>query len=140
MTQTLFGNKRMIAHNLLQNAIDEAKGAARVNIVAEKYANSELLDKMKRHVGDKLIELLQAQQDDGLEKIVLVLKQILSDEIYHVQYTGAQINRWLDENVADRNILLNCFQHTNRETWHDLANMSNYLADHYALLNAPSLK
>lgn len=54
MTQTLFDNKRMIAHNLLQNAIDEAKGAARVNIVAENYANPELRDKMKRHVGDEL--------------------------------------------------------------------------------------
>src|SRR5260363_269114 len=62
----------------------------------------------------------------------------MSDEIDHVQYTGAQINAWLDESLADQGTLLSCFRHTHQETWHDLANMSNYLADHYALMNTKS--
>lgn len=54
MACTLFSSKELIAFNLLQNAIDEAKGAARVNIIADRYAPEELKKMMKRHVGDEL--------------------------------------------------------------------------------------
>ncbi len=40
MTATLFTSPRLIAHNLVQNSIDEAKGAARVELIAQRYAPS----------------------------------------------------------------------------------------------------
>jgi hypothetical protein len=54
MTKTLFSHNLMIAHNMIQNAVDEAKGAARVKVIADKYAESPLLEKMYRHAGDEL--------------------------------------------------------------------------------------
>lgn len=54
MVHEIFKSNRMIAYNLLQNAIDEAKGAARVDIIANKYAQGELKAKMKSHVADEL--------------------------------------------------------------------------------------
>ncbi|MGP4000265.1 hypothetical protein [Streptomyces sp. 8N706] len=54
ITRTLFDSPRMIAWNLVQNGIDEAKGAARIQIIAEKYADPELAKKMHRHVGEEL--------------------------------------------------------------------------------------
>lgn len=44
----------MMAYNLIQNAVDEAKGAARVHLVAERYASPELKKKMLRHVSDEM--------------------------------------------------------------------------------------
>lgn len=200
ITETLFSNKLMIAHNMLQNAVDEAKGAARVNVIAQKYADPVLHNKMKRHVSDELrhsrmfaesialtgfriekedeavisqavddvlvfdddlitflcrvhsievrswtmlrlyVELLRSKEESSLKSIASVLQRILADETYHVQYTCGQINEWLDDGLAAEDTLLNCFRHTNRETWHDMANMADYLADNYPALNSQSTR
>jgi hypothetical protein len=54
VTATVLTSRIMIAYNLAQNAIDEAKGAARIQIIADKYATGELYKKMHRHVGEEL--------------------------------------------------------------------------------------
>lgn len=54
ITATVLSSRKMIAYNLMQNAIDEAKGAARIQIVADKYADPSLHKKMHRHVGEEL--------------------------------------------------------------------------------------
>jgi hypothetical protein len=54
ITATVLSSRKMIAYNLMQNAIDEAKGAARIQIVADKYAGPDLHKKMHRHVGEEL--------------------------------------------------------------------------------------
>ena len=38
LARTIFQNKKMMAYYLLHNAIDEAKGAARLRMIAERYA------------------------------------------------------------------------------------------------------
>ena len=194
MTQTLFSNKLMIAHNLIHNAIDEAKGAARVNIIAERYADPVLKEKMRRHVGDELrhskmfadcvgytgydmeqndepesekevddvfefdddlktfmcrvhsieirswtmlrlyMDILRKKNDPSLLKLIPVFQQIMADEINHVRYTGLEVSKWIAEDPSVAQTLFTCFQHTNRETWHDLANMANYLADTFPSL------
>jgi len=54
ITATVLSSPKMIAYNLMQNAIDEAKGAARIQIIADKYADADLNKKMHRHVGEEL--------------------------------------------------------------------------------------
>lgn len=187
MAAALFESERMIAHNLIQNSIDEAKGAARVEIIARRYAPPELKKKMLKHVGDELrhsrqflsllkltsyrsetadernavaavfefddelkaflcrvhsieirswtmlrhyIAILQGSANPRLREAIPVLEAILSDEINHVAYTAEQLIAWLGEENALRGTLAQCFEHTNRETWRDLANMANYLAEH----------
>ncbi len=187
MIMTLFSDKRMIAYNLLQNAIDEAKGAARVKIMADRYATGDLLRQMRAHVGDEFrhsklfaaciaytghqcqadespdaaaevqqvcefddelmtfmarvhsIEIrswtmlrhykqvLMILNDAQLNNIVPIIEQIMSDEIEHVYYTGKQLNHWLHEQPDFAEILLTCFKHTHKETWHDLGQMTEYL-------------
>jgi hypothetical protein len=45
VTATVLSSRRMIAYNLAQNAIDEAKGAARIQMIADKYADGDLYKK-----------------------------------------------------------------------------------------------
>lgn len=54
LIETLLRNKAMMAYNLLQNAIDEAKGAARVHLIADRYAPADLKREMFQHAGDEL--------------------------------------------------------------------------------------
>lgn len=54
ITATVLSSRRMVAYNLTQNAIDEAKGAARIQVVADRYAEPALHRKMNRHVGEEL--------------------------------------------------------------------------------------
>lgn len=56
--------------------------------------------------------------------------QIRDDEIRHVLYTGLQVDQWLKESPSLAVTFEECMAHTNRETWHDLANMSHFMADH----------
>lgn len=66
ITATVLSSRKMIAYNLMQNSIDEAKGAARIQIIADKYADPELHKKMHRHVGEEMkhskqfMELIEA--------------------------------------------------------------------------------
>jgi hypothetical protein len=62
VTATVLSSRRMVAYNLTQNAIDEAKGAARIQIVADRYAEPELHKKMTRHVGEELKHSRQFKQ------------------------------------------------------------------------------
>src|SRR5258706_501731 len=54
LAATLLSSPRMVAHNLVQNSIDEAKGAARIKVIAERYAPPDLAAKMFRHVRDEM--------------------------------------------------------------------------------------
>lgn len=190
LCRTLFSSSPMIAYNLLQNSIDEAKGAARICVIADRYAPPELAEKMKRHVREELkhsaqfmslistievgqiereespktpaevskvldfddelrsficrvhsieirswrilvtyMDVLRERGEPALLKALPVIEEIMGDEINHVLYTGEQINRWIEQDPALCATLRECLAHTNRETWHDMATMSNYLAD-----------
>ena len=196
MAETLFQSEMMIAYNLIQNSIDEAKGAARVEIIARRYAPPALKKKMLRHVGDELrhakqflallkltpyraeadsdgkaaeevfefddelkafmcrvhsieirswtmlrhyISVIRGMDNPKLQEAIPVLEAIMADEINHVAYTGETLIEWIGEDPKLRETMLQCFAHTNRETWHDLANMSNYLAEHSPALAAAKL-
>jgi hypothetical protein len=193
LATTLFSSNQMVAYNLLQNSIDEAKGAARVALIAERYAPPALKDKMLSHVADEmkhsrqflnLIELtgLEADEepteksekevakvldfDDDLRQFICrvhsievrswtmlriyksviertgtprlkealpVLDNIMADEINHVLYTGDTLSRWVDEDQKHMSgVMSECFSHTNKETWHDMAFMLNYLSENYS--------
>lgn len=54
ITSTVLSSLKLIAYNLVQNSVDEAKGAARIQVIADKYADPELAKKMHRHVGEEL--------------------------------------------------------------------------------------
>lgn len=54
LARTIFQSKTMMAYYLLHNSIDEAKGAARLRIIAERYADKELKQKMMRHYNDEM--------------------------------------------------------------------------------------
>lgn len=190
LIETLFRSKTMMAYNLLQNAIDEAKGAARVHLIAERYANPQLKKEMFRHAGDEFrhsrqfagliqctgfdyeesaanddtndpvddildfddelqpfvcrvhsievrswvmlrhyLRILNQYDDPDIRAMISTIDQIRTDEIRHVLYTGAWVNRWLQEDPSLGTTLKECVAHTNRETWHDVAAMSNYMAD-----------
>lgn len=195
MISTLFRSRELIAQNLVQNSIDEARGAVRIGIIAEKHAPPELSRKMKRHVGEEMkhsrqfrklveltgfrceqvesdavlaetgevldfdddlreficrvhsieirswtmlrhyIEVLRAFSSDSLAEAIPVLEEIMSEEITHVTYTGAQLIEWLGEDPTLAPVLARCMVHTNRETWNDLASMSGYLAENFESLS-----
>lgn len=198
ITRTLFDSPKMIAWNLVQNGIDEAKGAARIQIIAEKYAEPDLHKKMMRHVGEELkhsrlflnmvqltgyqtveVDLADGEEqvgqvmdfDDDLraficrvhsieirswtvlryylealrsmprrdiaEEMTPVIEHIMVDEINHVVYTGETIDGWLREDPSLKETLDECFAHTNRETWQDMASMTKYLADNYSYALTP---
>jgi hypothetical protein len=60
---TLFQSDKMVAFNLIQNSIDEAKGATRIGIIADRYAHEPLKSKMMTHVSE---EMKHSQQFLGL--------------------------------------------------------------------------
>jgi hypothetical protein len=191
ITGTVLSARKMIAYNLVQNAIDEAKGAARIQVIADKYAEPELYKKMHRHVGEELkhsklfYELVSAtgfqtteapgdhrelveevldfeddlraficrvhsieirswtvlrmyQQElerrtfpDLSDTALPVIADIMQDEINHVFYTGQQIDEWLLDDPSLQPTLDECFAHTNRETWQDMASMITWLANNF---------
>lgn len=190
ITATVLSSRKMIAYNLMQNSVDEAKGAARIQIIADKYADPHLHKKMHRHVGEELkhskqfLELIDAtgfqvedaesspeevQQvldfEDDLRAFICrvhsieirswtvlrmyqdvlaqerfpeisaaakpVLDDIMQDEINHVFYTGVQIDEWLRDDPSLQTVLDECFAHTNRETWQDMASMMSWLAENF---------
>jgi hypothetical protein len=59
VTATLLSNPTLLAFNLVQNAIDEAKGAARVKLIADRHATGDLASKMRRHVADEFKHSVQ---------------------------------------------------------------------------------
>lgn len=189
LIDTLLSNLRMMAYNLLQNAIDEAKGAARVHLIAERYAAGPLRQEMLRHAGDEMrhsrqfaemivhtgyeyedtsdteetartaegvltfdddlyaficrvhsieirswvmlrhyLRILGKYPNENIRAMIPAFEQILSDEVRHVFYTGKWVNRWLHEKPELASTLMECVVHTNRETWHDVASMANYMA------------
>lgn len=196
VTATVLSSRRMIAYNLVQNSIDEAKGAARIQVIADRYAaGTPLYKKMKRHVGEELKHSRQFKElvpatgyqardvapepgaadevldfDDELkaficrvhsieirswtvlrmyqeilakedfpeltEAAVPVLDDIMQDEMYHVTYTGEQIDEWLREDPALGSTLMECMEHTNRETWQDVAAMTTWMATNFPQLLA----
>lgn len=187
---TIFSSDEMIAHNLIQNSIDEAKGAARISLITERYSPPELRKGFMRQVEDEwrhseqflgLLPLVGYEYervtdeeskkelanvidfDDDLHMfgcrahsieirswIVLrlykqvieelglahmkpalpVLNQIMEDEIYHVTYLGRIVMDWMEQDAIVAESLRTCFAFTNRETWHDIARMAGFLADH----------
>lgn len=196
VAETVFSSKAMIAFNLVQNSIDEAKGAARISIIAGRYADGPFKAKMRKHVSEELkhsrqflrlmdltglqarvteadieslrkvldfddelpaficrvhsieirswtmlriyIELLEKLGDDQLAGAIPVLREILSDEIGHVLYTGQYVVERLEEDPAFADTLHACMAHTNRETWQDVATMAAYLADNFEEALAPA--
>jgi len=197
VTATVLSSRRMIAYNLAQNAIDEAKGAARIQMIADKYAvaDVDLYKKMHRHVGEELkhsrlfkslvpatgyetrdepvapeatdevldfddelraficrvhsIEirswtvlriyqhvLRQRAFPDLSDAMLPVLDDIMQDEINHVLYTGQQIDEWLRDDDELRTVFDECLDHTNRETWQDIAAMTAWLAKNYPVVLA----
>jgi hypothetical protein len=62
IVETIFSSPIMIAFNLIQNSIDEAKGAARVQLIANRYATGDLQAKMDRHVSDEFKHSVQFRQ------------------------------------------------------------------------------
>jgi hypothetical protein len=195
VTATVLSSRRMIAYNLAQNAIDEAKGAARIQMIADKYADGDLYKKMHRHVGEELkhsklfkslvpetgfqtrddpVDQATADEvldfDDELKAFICrvhsieirswtvlrmyqhvlrqrafpelsdtalpVLDDIMQDEINHVLYTGQQIDEWLRDDPGLQSVFDECLEHTNRETWQDVASMTTWLAKNYRVVLA----
>lgn len=197
VTATVLSSRRMIAYNLAQNAIDEAKGAARIQMIADKYATADgdLYKKMHRHVGEELkhsklfkelvpatgyetrddpVEPEAAEEvldfDDELRAFICrvhsieirswtvlrmyqhvlrqrifpdlsdtalpVLDDIMQDEINHVLYTGQQIDEWLRDDPDLQPVFNECLDHTNRETWQDIASMTAWLAKYFRVVLA----
>jgi hypothetical protein len=193
VTATVLSSRRMIAYNLAQNAIDEAKGAARIQVIADSYAEGDLYKKMHRHVGEELkhsrqfkalvpatgyrtkddpvepeateevldfgdelraficrvhsIEirswtvlrmyqhiLCQKAFPDLSEAALPVLDDIMRDEINHVIYTGQQIDEWLRDDEGLQSVFDECLDHTNRETWQDIASMTAWMAKNYRVV------
>jgi rubrerythrin len=192
IVRTVFNSKKMMAFNLIQNAIDEAKGAARVRIIAERYADKELREKMLKHVNDEMnhssmfaelvqytgyevetedfsehaeeinsvfdfdddlkqficrvhsievrswtmlrhyLNVLNELQDEKLLKMKPAIEKIMRDEINHVCYTGQTVSNWLEEDESLCQIFVECINHTNKETWQDLTNMSQFMYDNIA--------
>lgn len=190
LVSTIFSSDEMIAHNLIQNSIDEAKGAARISLITERYSPPELRKGFMRQVEDEwrhseqflgLLPLVgyeyERVTDEASKKeltnvldfdddfrifgcrahsieirswIVLrlykqvikelglshmlpalpVLNQIMEDEIHHVTYLGRIVMDWIEQERGVSESLKTCFAFTNRETWHDIARMANFLADH----------
>lgn len=55
ITATVLSSRKLVAYNLVQNSVDEAKGAARIQVIADRYAaDMPLYKKMHRHVGEEL--------------------------------------------------------------------------------------
>ncbi|WP_305814837.1 hypothetical protein [Photobacterium leiognathi] len=54
LAKTIFRSKKMMAYYLLHNSIDEAKGATRLRLMANRYADEELKQKMLRHYNDEM--------------------------------------------------------------------------------------
>jgi hypothetical protein len=196
ITSTVLSSRRMIAYNLVQNSIDEAKGAARIQVIADRYAADTPLEKrMKRHVGEELKHSKQFKElvpvtgydtveesaadgaagevldfDDELRAFICrvhsieirswtvlrmyqmilkenrfpelsevalpVLDDIMQDEMFHVRYTGVQIDEWLRDDPKLSVVLTECMQHTNRETWQDIASMTGWMAKNFPQLLA----
>lgn len=189
LINTLLSNLKMMAYNLLQNSIDEAKGAARVHLIAKRYAASPLRQEMLRHAGDEMhhsrqfaemivhtgyeyedtsdteeaaqaaedvlafdddlyaficrvhsieirswvmlqhyLRILNSYPNEKIRAMIPDFEKILSDEVRHVFYTGKWVNQWLHERTTLADTLKECVVHTNRETWHDVASMANYMA------------
>jgi len=187
LVKTLLNNKKMMAFNLIQNSIDEAKGAARIKIIAEKYADKSLKEEMIKHVNDEMrhsalfaslipytgfeiekdindnnykevdlvfdfddnlkeficrvhsIEVrswtmlrhylrnLNNLKDKNIIKIRPTIEIIMKDEINHVCYTGKAVSEWLKEDEALYQTFVKCINHTNKETWQDVINMSQFM-------------
>lgn len=53
LVETLLSTPAMVAFNLLQNAVDEAKGGTRVRIIAERHASGQLRSNMLIHAEDE---------------------------------------------------------------------------------------
>ena len=54
LARTIFKSKKMMAYYLLHNSIDESKGAARLRMIANRYADEELKPQMMRHYNDEM--------------------------------------------------------------------------------------
>lgn len=195
ITQTVLSSDRMIAYNLIQNSIDEAKGAARIQVIIDRYVDEpDLAKRMNRHVGEELkhsrmfknlvaetgyevdesafdprlteevldfdddlhsficrvhsIELRswtvlriyqsilrETRQDEFAASFCRALSDVMADEMYHVTYTGQVIDGWLRQGVPRiADTLVECLQHTDRETWQDMQSMLEWLADNYGIL------
>lgn len=189
LVKTLLNNKKMMAFNLIQNSIDEAKGAARIKIIAEKYAGSTLKAQMFKHVDDEMkhsclfanlvkhtgfevekdisdenskevdtvfdfdnnlkeficrvhsievrswtmlrhyLRALDNLKDKNILKIRPTIEIIMKDEINHVCYTGKAVSDWLNEDKTLYQTFAKCINHTNKETWQDVINMSQFMYD-----------
>lgn len=199
MTRVVLSQPHLVAQNLVQNAIDEAKGAARVWKMASTRASGGLAIKMHKHVKDELrhsgqfrglipltgevatpierseeveaqaahvmdfdddlrsficrvhsielrswtvlriyIDILRQSQYPWALSAIAVLETILADEVTHVLYTGEQISEWLIENAAFESVMSECFSHTDRETWNDMATMASFFASNSDLLHGRS--
>lgn len=84
VTATVLSSRRMIAYNLTQNAIDEAKGAARIQVIADKYADPVFRKQMTRHVGEELKhsrQFKQLVQATGYETLDEYIDRKIAEEV-----------------------------------------------------------
>lgn len=84
VTATVLSSRRMVAYNLTQNAIDEAKGASRIQIIADRYADPEFHKKMTRHVGEELKHSKQFKalvQATGYETLDEYIEKQIAEEV-----------------------------------------------------------
>jgi hypothetical protein len=75
------------------------------------------------------LNIIENADDSMIKNMRPMLVHIKMDEEQHAAYTANYINHWLLDKDSLKETLINCFIYTNKESWQELANMTNNFAN-----------